>query len=175
LLTKKTVKLPLFPFSNEWKFTTDPDKQGDTKQYYKSDFNDSSWITLMDNIGFGWTSQAFPDYTGTGWYRQTINPPADIASKKHLYMFFGAVDEEAFVYINGEYAFERSFKSTGQPGEVIWNQPFLFDVKGIIKPGQPNTITVKVNNMANAGGIWQPVYLFATDEEWTAQAIFDNI
>jgi len=175
LLTKKTVKLPLFPFNDEWKFTTDPDKQGDAKQYYKSDYNDSKWITLMDNIGFGWTSQAFPDYTGIGWYRQTINPPADIASKKHLYMFFGAVDEEAFVYINGEYAFERSFKSTGLPPEVVWNQPFLQDVKGLIKPGQPNTIAVKVNNTANAGGIWQPVYLFSTDEEWTAQAIFDSL
>ena len=36
-------------------------------------------------------------------------------------------------------------------------------------------IAVKVHNASQAGGIWQPVYLFPTDEEWTAQAISDSL
>ncbi len=165
-LAKPALKLPLLPISKDWRFTTDPEKQGERKQYFKTNFDDSDW-TVLKEYDF-WSG----DYTGVGWYRQTINPPADIADKKHLYLLFGAVDEEAFVYINGEYAFERSVKSTGQGSEVLWNQPFLHDVKGLIRPGQPNVIVVKVHNIARAGGIWQPVYLFPTDEEWTAQAIF---
>ena len=168
-LPKPALKLPLLPIRKEWRFTTDPEKHGDRKQYFKTDFDDSDW-TALEEYGF-WSGE----YTGMAWYRQTINPPADIADKKHLYLFFGSVDEEAFVYINGKYAFERSVKSTGQGPEVLWNQPFLHDVKDLIRPGEPNVIAVKVHNTAMAGGIWQPVYLFPTDEEWTAQAIFDSL
>ena len=168
-LARAALKLPLLPISKDWRFTTDPDKQGDRKQYFKTDFDDSDWTVLKD-YDF-WSGY----YTGVGWYRQTINPPADIADKKHLYLSFGSVDEEAFVYINGKYAFERSVKSTGQTPQALWNQPFLHDVKGLIRPGQPNVIAVKVHNTAMAGGIWQPVYLFPTDEEWAAQAIFDSL
>ena len=168
-LAKPRPKLPLLPISKEWRFTTDPKKQGERKNYFKIDFDDSDW-TVLKKYDF-WPGE----YTGVGWYRQTINPPADIADKKHLYLFFGSVDEEAFVYINGEYAFERSVKSTGQRPEVIWNQPFLHDVKGLIRPGQPNVVAVKVHNTVLQGGIRQPVYLFPTDEEWTAQAISDSL
>jgi hypothetical protein len=168
-LAKPALKLPLLPISKDWRFTTDPEKQGERKQYFKTNFDDSPW-TVLKEYDF-WSG----DYTGVGWYRQTINPPADIADKKHLYLLFGAVDEEAFVYINDEYAFERSVKSTGQDSDVLWNQPFLHDVIGLIRPGEPNVIVVKVHNTAMAGGIWKPVYLFPTDEEWTAQAIFDSL
>jgi len=158
-----------FPISKAWRFIPDPERQGEAKQYFGTDFDDSAWTVLKD-YGF-WGG----DYTAVGWYRQTISPPADMASKKHLYLYFEAVDEEAFVYINGKYAFERSVKSTGQPPAVIWNQPFLHDVKGIVRPGQPNVIAVKVNNTTQAGGMWRPVYMFAADEEWTAQAVFDTL
>lgn len=164
-----TLKLALLPISKEWRFTTDPEKQGEGKQYFKTDFDDFNW-TVLKEYDF-WPGE----YTGVGWYRQTIKPPADIVGKKHLYLFFGSVDEEAFVYINGKYAFERSVKSTGQGIEVLWNQPFLHDVKGLIRTGEPNVIAVKVHNASHAGGIWQPVYLFPTDEEWTAQAISDGL
>ena len=169
LLAPPTGKLSLLPIGKEWRFATDPEKQGEGKQYFKADFDDSNW-TVLKEYDF-WPGQ----YTGVCWYRQTINPPADIAGKKHLYLLFGSVDEEAFVYINGEYAFERSVKSSGQGPEVLWNQPFLHDVKGLIRPGRSNVIAVKVHNTALAGGIWRPVYLFPTDEEWTAQAIFDSL
>ena len=159
----------MLPISKDWKFTTDLEKQGERKQYFKTDFDDSDW-TVLKEYDF-WA----PPYLGVGWYRQTINPPADIADKKHLYLFFGAVDEEAFVYINGKYAFERSVKSTGQSPGMLWNQPFLHDVKGLIRPGEPNVIVVKVYNSNQSGGIWLPVYLFPTDEEWTAQAISDSL
>ena len=168
-LPKPALKLPLLPISKEWRFTTDPENQGEAQRYFEVDFDDSRWTVLKD-YDF-WPGE----YTGVGWFRQTINPPADVADQKHLYLFFGAVDEEAFVYINGEYAFERSAKSTGQTPQVLWNQPFLYDVKGLIRPGEPNVIAVRVHNTALAGGIWQPVYLFPTDEEWTAQEIFDEL
>ena len=169
LLAPAKLNLSLLPISKQWRFTTDPENQGEQEQYFQFDFDDSNW-TVLEDYDF-WTE----GYTGMGWYRQTITPPADIEDKKHLYLLFGSVDEEAFVYINGKYAFERSVKSTGQSSEVIWDQPFLHDVKGLIRPGQPNVIAVKVHNTGHSGGIWKPVYLFPTDEEWTAQAISDGL
>ena len=83
-------------------------------------------------------------------------------------MLFTGVDEEGWVYINGDLAYERSVASTKQTAVQLWNQPFLFDAKPFLKTDSPNQIAVRVYNSAQMGGIYQPVVLYAVDKEYTA-------
>ena len=119
---------------------------------------------MRSDQGYGWEKQGFAGYTGFGWYRQVFTPPADF-DLDHLQLYFGAVDEEAWVYINGKPAFEHSSKSTGQPRTALWKVPFMFDACEHIKLGEPNTLAVRVYNQGAMGGVWKPVYLVASENE----------
>jgi len=117
---------------------------------------------VRSDLRNGWESQGFPHYTGVGWYRQAIAIPAGL-DRKHLYLHFGAVDEEAWVYINGQLAFEHTCASTGLAPRHIWVTPFVFDSRPHLQPGRTNTIAVRVHNSVGMGGIYLPVYLVAAD------------
>ena len=56
---------------------------------------------MRSDKGNGWESQGFADYLGLGWYRQQFSPPAG-PLPKHAYLYFGAVDEDAWLYLNGQ-------------------------------------------------------------------------
>ena len=75
------------------------------------------------------------------------------------------MDEDAYIYLNGELVCEHSCASTGLDLEVIWETPFTFDIKPYLTPGRPNSIAVRVYNRQGMGGIWLPVYLIGMDRE----------
>jgi hypothetical protein len=64
------------------------------------------------------------------------------------------VDEAAWVYVNGVKAGEHDIG-----GDLGWDKPFPIKVTGLLKPGEKNTIVVRVGNEALAGGIWKSVKL----------------
>ncbi len=66
-------------------------------------------------------------------------------------MHFRGVDEQGWVWINGEYAGEHEMGPSG------WNVPFSLDVTGLVEWGETNHITVRAENTRAAGGIWRPV------------------
>ncbi len=134
--------------------------------------DDSAWADVRSDKDCGWEKQGFPDYVGLGWYRQRFQLPAGYAAAKHVYLYFGGVDEEGWVYLNGAQAFERSAKSTGSTPLGIWDKPFAFDAKAFLRFGEENTIAVRVNNVAAMGGVWRPVYLVASDTEITDVNLF---
>ena len=82
-----------------------------------------------------------------------------------VYLYFGAVDEEAYIYLNAEPIYEHTCASTGLVPQAIWVTPFAFDVKPHLKYGERNTITVRVYNSKGMGGIYMPVYLVGADRE----------
>ncbi|HUT73355.1 MAG TPA: DUF4838 domain-containing protein, partial [Armatimonadota bacterium] len=145
-----------------WRFAIDPQDVGGSKGWYGASFNDADWAEVRSDLGNGWESQGFPHYAGFGWYRQTIAVPASL-DRKYLYLYFGAVDEEAWVYLNGQPAFEHSCATTGLAPPQIWVTPFAFDPRPHLKLGETNTIAVRVYNSAYMGGIYLPVYLVAAD------------
>jgi len=151
------------PLPAAWRFATDPQGAGEAQGWARTDCDDTKWAQVRADQGTGWETQGFPGYTGLGWYRQVVPMPAQAC--QHLYLHFGAVDEDAWVYVNGQFACEHSCASTGLPPEVIWRRPFACDIRPYVQPGQPALIAVKVNNRAFQGGIWQPVHLVATDRD----------
>src|SRR5690606_8365423 len=100
------------------------------------------------------------DYHGTVWYRKTFTtPPIDVddplgVDKRQFLLYFGAVDGDAVVYINGKKIGEHLPSKLGEG----WDQPFVLDVTHALKSGQ-NTIAVQVTKEKYKSGIYKGVTL----------------
>ena len=115
----------------------------------------SDWNTKDERLFF---------YEGTVWFKKSFSYTKKQGKRSILY--FGAVNYEAIVYLNGK-------KLGRHEGGFT---PFNFDVTDIIKDGE-NFVIVKVDNKRrkenvptqifdwwNYGGITRDVYLVETDE-----------
>jgi len=151
-----------------WKFAPDSKDAGVTGQWFADGFDDNAWVKNRTDRECGWERQGFNGYIGFGWYRQKFDLPADL-KKKHIYLHFEAVDEEAWIYLNGEgkTAFEHTCASTKLAPNRIWNTPFLFEATGRLHPGESNLLAVRVYSVTQMGGVWRPVYVIASDAELT--------
>jgi hypothetical protein len=82
-----------------------------------------------------------------------------------LYLYFIGVNEQAWVYVNGELAFERSYATTRKGVGELSGSPFSFDAKRWLKPRVRNHVAVRVTHASGLGGIWLPAMLVGADEE----------
>jgi hypothetical protein len=170
----------------DWIFATDPGDRGVKEKWYADRKYYAAAVRLTDrsargemsapaleqglsrlhvNRGVGWEQQGFPGFDGYGWYFQSIVPPDEFAGRKHLYLCFLGVNEQAWVYVNGELAFERSYSSTRKGVGELAGAPFSFDAKRWLKPKARNNIAVRVTHASGLGGIWLPAMLVGTDEQ----------
>ena len=78
--------------------------------------------------------------------------PSSAAGRK-LLLYFGAADESAWVWVNGQYAGEHDVGPEG------WNKRFAVDITSQARPGQDNLIAVLVLDRRRAGGLWKSVKL----------------
>jgi len=158
-----------------WSFATDPEKVGMSQEWYAPDYDDTDWSTIRTDLDAGWQAQGFSgaDSDAFGWYRQNTYVYNNTSPWRpsNWYMYFEAVDEDAYVYINGKKAFEHSCDSTGLKPEVIWETPFMFKANGFINPGANNLFAVGVYNRKMMGGIWKPVHIVACEAELDLQAL----
>jgi hypothetical protein len=74
---------------------------------------------------------------------------------------FGACDESADVYLNGERV------GGHDQGEVGWDQPFAVDLTGKLRAGA-NELAVRVLDRTGPGGIWKPAAIFVEHPFTTA-------
>jgi len=165
------IRLPAF-----WKFAPDPEDAGVGARWFAEDFDDGTWATNRNDVECGWERQGCPSYTGSGWYRQKFDLPADLKNK-HLYVYFKAVAGEARVHLNGRVtpAFERTCASTKLAPEQMSKTPFLFDATDELNAGGSNLLAVRVRNFSDRGGVWRPVYVIAADMELTLDDARDAI
>jgi len=169
---QKAAQLPgpdevtLFPLGAEWKFATDADDVGISEGWFDTSFDDEDWAVVRSDQTTGWESQGFPDYTGFGWYRQIFEVPDELAERKFVFLYFGAVDEDAWVYLNGQHVYEHSLASTGLTIDEIWLTPFAFDAKSYLEFGQKNSVAVRVYNSMGMGGVYK---LIGADRELDAE------
>ena len=82
------------------------------------------WNTQRDELYY---------YEGTVWYRKRFQ--FQVKENKRIFLYFGAVNYEAIVFVNG--------KEIGQ--HVGGFTPFNFEVTGLLKSGE-NSVVVKVDN-----------------------------
>lgn len=113
------------------------------------------------------------DFEGVAWYGKVFELPADWQGST-VRLYFGAVNYRAEIWVNGEAAGHHEGGYTG----------FLLEAGDLLRPGEENFLAVRVitplitrdvvidglgrDDMphwrgAIAGGIWQSVYLLATE------------
>ena len=155
----------VFRLPTRWHFSHEPlpDQAPDaTDPRRHPDHEDSEWSRIRTDLGIGWDKQGYAS-AGIGWYRLTVEVP-DALSGEHSYLFFPGVDEEAWVYLDGELVHEQSRQSTGLTPADLWNTPFAPEVSGRLNAGRPHQITVRVRNSGKMGGIYLPVYLISSEQ-----------
>jgi hypothetical protein len=150
----KRTEIPVFPA--QWLFRTDPQQVGDKEGWMQPALDESAWRDIP--VPAAWEKTAVGDYDGVAWYRVHFTIPAT-ANPQRLLLHFGAVDEEAWVYLNGQFQGENTEKSTGQTVHQIWDKPFALPLKGA-RAGEGNVLAVKVRDSVGAGGIFHPVRLY---------------
>ena len=93
-------------------------------------------------------------WVGIGWYRKTLEIPAD-AKGNQFYLDFDGVMSRPKIYVNGHLAGEWKYGYSS----------FRVDITPFLKFGQQNTIAVRVDNPPSTsrwypgGGIYRHVWL----------------
>ncbi len=141
--TKVLVETP-----EHWMFRKDPDKVGEAQKWFTEPPSGPLW-SAVSTFDF-WDKSLGTSYYGDGWYAvDVVVPPVQ---EKKAWLHFGAVDENYTLWLNGERIGDNL-----TAGTIMWDQPVSAEITGKLKDGQANHIVVRVNNTANAGGIWKPV------------------
>ena len=133
-----------------WKLKFDPNNNGHTQKWFMPKIDEAGWADV--SIGKFWDDFGFKDKTGIGWYRGRFVLPVK-PKMNAVEINFEAVDESAWVWINGQYAGQHD---TGQGGREV---PFRIDITPFLKWDAENQVAVRVLNTAKTGGIWKPVKL----------------
>jgi len=120
---------------DQWLFQIDPERVGEAVGWWDPDRIGGNWQTIRTSSRT-WSDQGLRYYKGLAWYRQTIDIPAE-AEGKRVFLWFGAIDEMAKVWVNG--------KLIGISPRVVF-KPFELDATEAIRPGRPNTVVVCVSN-----------------------------
>lgn len=135
-----------------WRFKIDPDEEGIKRGWHEPGFDDSQWDWFR--IREFWEVQGVSPYDGAAWYRLDYTPPR-LPEDKRIYLAFGAVSDEAAVYVDGRQRHASRF------GDNIRHERFLVDVTDELESGRPCTLAVRVWNTGWCGGIWKNVKLIA--------------
>lgn len=135
-----------------WLFRLDPKRVGDQERWFAPDAAETAWQPI--EIGKFWEEQGYPDYDRVAWYRVRVVRP-ESARGRRLFLAFGAADETAAVYVNGQLA--------GKWGLLgfTWNQRFEIEVTPLLRSGAENLVAVRVEDSIGMGGLWKSVLLIA--------------
>jgi len=150
------------PLPLEMKFHRDRFNEGIVGGWYKPDLKDRRWDTK--NTYYTWDQQDEPeddaghDYDGIGWYRATFNVDPKFKGRPVKFWCGGTINE-GWVWVNGRYAGHKAHK-------LWWYHPhhFELDVTDLIKPGQKNTIAIRVLNDAEIGGMFRRGFFWSPKE-----------
>lgn len=145
----------------QWLFRLDPSEQGEAEGWHRPSLDESAWQSIV--VPSAWEDTAVGAYDGIAWYRVRFTLPAETAGKK-LALHFGGVDEEAWVFLNGELQGQHTEQSTGETVHQIWDQPFTVPLT-TARPGAENVLVIRVRDSTMAGGIHKPVRLYVVPEE----------
>ncbi len=152
-----------------WSFSTDPRDLGVIKRWYTLEQVPADWKKIRTSQI--WETQGDLEdkegrgYDGVAWYMTKVNVPKKFAGRK-IAMNFGGVFGKMLIWVNGEFAHYRPWK--GPWWTLKMNTAFDIDVTDVIKPGQTNTITIRVDNEFEWGGLFRRMFLYAPKQSNTS-------
>ncbi len=133
---------------SDWRFNL-----GDAPEASAADFNDSSWRSI--DLPHDWSiehptnakapSSGAGGYftTGTGWYRKTLDIPAQWRGRR-VWIEFDGVYQLAQVWLNGSVVGQHAYGFT----------PFRVELTNEIRPGERNSLAVRVDNSEQPSARW---------------------
>src|SRR5690348_4651946 len=86
--------------SQKWQFAPDPHDEGLSRHWDAAGGAGARWKSIR--VGSPWQAQGYPDYSGVGWYRTSVQLPAKLPQK--LYLYLGEVGSTYRIFINGQEA-----------------------------------------------------------------------
>ena len=114
----------------------------------KNSYKDPAMKKMMEN------------YNGIGWYARNIKIDPAWKGKK-IYLVFGAVDESAWLYVNGKFAGKRIYQK-----DPDYYTPFALEITDTVDWNRKvQNVVVRVEDKYGAGGIWKPVYVTVKGEK----------
>ena len=125
---------------------------GDGISYVGAGFDDGAWqaVTLPHDYAIAgpFTNNVSANMgrlpaTGVGWYRKRFDVPAGDAGKSVFIDFDGAM-AYCLVWVNGQFA----------GGWPYGYSSFRVDITPYVKPGESNSVAVRVDNLNPAGTNW---------------------
>jgi beta-glucuronidase len=141
--------------NGNWKFLIDPMESGigakfyldkeytDKFTYRKYNFEEAETLIVPGD----WNTQR-PEllyYEGTIWYRKKFE--YQLEKEKRFFLYFGAVNYESTVYLNGE-----------ELGKHVGGYtPFNFEITQKLRDGE-NSLVVKVSNKRHPDGVPETVF-----------------
>ncbi|HOF39975.1 MAG TPA: glycoside hydrolase family 2 TIM barrel-domain containing protein, partial [Candidatus Hydrogenedentes bacterium] len=161
-----------------WEFRLDPASVGEAEGWNSgsASFPDAIQVPgAWDAQGFGGeTPKMHHSHVGKGWYRRTVDIPADWQGRR-LFLCFGGVYRSAKVWVNGEFA----------GAHLGYVSDFEFEITPHAVAGQPCRIVVLVDSeqrwtedalqgcmdiidhlFTYWGGIWSHVTLESRSTAW---------
>lgn len=136
--------------SGTWKF-----RIGDDMQWKERNYDDSKWNEIF--VPGKWEDQGYRDYDGFAWYRRSFYFKGSFNDEK-VVIVLGRIDDFDEVYVNGVLV--------GNTGEMTtWGNRntgnYYREFRGyyvpaeLLKPGEKNTIAVRVYDSWGGGGIYE--------------------
>ncbi|MEW6749781.1 MAG: sugar-binding domain-containing protein [Candidatus Latescibacterota bacterium] len=110
------------------------------EEHVKADYDDGDWAEI--EIGRAWEDQGYQGYDEGAWYRAQVAVEAQ--KDRPVYLAFGGVDRDAWVYVNGQFVGEHH----------EWDQPFHLDISSAVRRHGANSVAVRVYDGAGMGGIY---------------------
>ena len=126
-----------------WLLKKDSLDVGVAERWYSDSTVRADWneVRVPDH----WDRYGLESYDGVGWYARTFTVE-DV--KEPMVLFFGGVDDDADVWVNGNHV----------GGHAGYSEAFYVDVSGAVRKGR-NEVVVRVRDNAGPGGIYKPVTL----------------
>ncbi len=115
----------------EWQIAIDPDNAGREQKWFLNPRPDAKTTPVPSIL-----QEAFPAYHGVVWYWRNFDAPAHPYKGGRFLLRFNAVDYLADIWLNGVHL------GSHEGGET----PFVLDATSAIRPGQSNSLSVRVLN-----------------------------
>lgn len=165
--------------NGEWQFEIDHGKSGRERKFYERE-SLSEKITVPFCPESELSGIGYKDFMPAVWYRKVVEIPEEKLGGR-VFLHFGAVDYEAFVYVNGKLVgthkggyIHFSFEITEyvQPGENVIMLCAEDDTRSGLIPSGKQSDKFASNGCfyTRTTGIWQTVWL-----EYTPKAYIRNM
>ena len=154
-----------------WYFMPDPKNELTKAEVWKQPFRpvykwhsvrlDAPWEQQHNNSSLKPdVREMLKNYDGNAWYAFSLKVPQEWKGKE-VALIFGAVDESAWVYVNGKLCGSHIYKEKDD-----WKKPFTIDITDAINwTSGGQKLFVRVEDNGGMGGIWRPVMLVCRDKK----------